>query len=177
MATNFMRSRAISSLRRDPAVMLGTSSMELSELRLNFDHSKAASDEALAVNEIKRANNRLRTDGEIIGKAFAQPPGGPFQRQCPPAFCRHRFSPERQPGAVSSRAPSHCRHFERQREARSILPVDEHRRTLLPPAAGARSRGCEQRPRYARVLPSSRYARLHLSRLRDESDHAQSQRD
>jgi hypothetical protein len=41
MATNFIRSRAMSSLRRDPAVMLGASSMELSVVvRMKFDDSK-----------------------------------------------------------------------------------------------------------------------------------------
>src|SRR5205814_3776307 len=55
MATKFIMSRAISSLRREPAVMLGNSSIELSVVvRLNFDHSKGVERRAAYVESNKK---------------------------------------------------------------------------------------------------------------------------
>src|SRR3954454_16907050 len=152
MAINFIMSRAISSLRRDPAVMLGTSSIELSVVvGLNFDHSKAASHEELAVNEIKMGSNRARIDDEIIWRASARPLCVLFPRRYLSGSFRHRFLLEHQPGVEASPAPFQHRHPAPPRAMRSIPPADERPRKLPARAAGERSRGCEQPPRYATV--------------------------
>src|SRR5689334_8322059 len=118
----------MSSLRREPAVMLGASSMELSiVMGLNFDHSKGASGEH-GPRTTRKGRFRIiwRANPQLWNDLFPQP--------FPLEFYHRHFSPQDLPRAEAGRGPSRSRRFEPRHAMPSSLPADAH---LHPPRARA----------------------------------------